>query len=153
MNYVKVVDGKVVEGPSQMSRDASASPNIFWGPEQLRTCGYVMVDISCGPDEVLGEATVNADGSVTFSRIPKSAEELQAEVQARFNWKQFVGTLLEAFGFDRAKELHPQTVMMKELIEYPNWPGVAYMLATETALTEAEKQTIREAFLAQGVSL
>lgn len=156
MNYVKVVDGKVVEGPSILTSDPSASPNSLWGAEQLRDCGYVLVDVACGPDEVLGEATVNPDGSVTFARTPKTPEQLQDEARARFDWKLFTGTVLNAVGLVRADGLKGEMALLHELIDHPNWEGVkayfGYLLAKQV-LSEAEKNILLGAFNDQGITL
>lgn len=47
--YVKVVDGKVVDGPHPMSSSESDSPNVNWGPEQLKLNNIFIVNLDHDP--------------------------------------------------------------------------------------------------------
>lgn len=79
MYYVKMKNGVVIEGPKPVSGDPTASPNIYWKPEQLSIHEIVLVDI---------ENQKVVDGAlVTITAEEKSAKKT-AEESARAKQKQ-----------------------------------------------------------------
>lgn len=72
-HYVKVVNGKIIDGPRIISANHSDSPNTQWQPDQMRRWDYFEVDLSCDQDtEYVDTAnpTITTD-SVTYPRIQK----------------------------------------------------------------------------------
>lgn len=53
MHYVKVVDGKITEGPFELSGSPTASPSAHWGQEQMKLNNYRFVNLA--HDETIEE--------------------------------------------------------------------------------------------------
>ena len=77
-HYVKVIDGKIVEGPKEISNSESDSPNTNWGNQQMSLNDFFFVDLSHDPmtEKIDYEnPMIIGDGSVyqvSYPRIPLS---------------------------------------------------------------------------------
>jgi hypothetical protein len=153
--YVQVQDGQVIGVPQPMSDNSSVSPNSHWGIDQLTSCGYVIVNpippVNYTVD--LTTPTINSDGSVTYTFTPMTQQQLLDQAIQNFSWSTLMGTLFTTFGVVRAEQLGNVTIILKELVDYPNWPGVAQLLSVDTTLTSDEKIIVQNAFLDQGIDL
>ena len=77
MQYVKVENGVITEGPKFLSYSSFDTPNAHWATSQLKSSGYFLVDLTY--DEMVEKIDFNnpvitADG-VTYNRIPLTADE------------------------------------------------------------------------------
>lgn len=81
--YVKVENGSIVQGPTNLSDSPTASPNSSWTLEQLWLNGYFVVDLT--HDEMVEtidyENPVIEPKSVTYPKKSLS----QSEKDAKFN--------------------------------------------------------------------
>ena len=74
MQYVKVIDGKIVEGPKELSASESDSPNSHWSDQQLKLNNIILVDTTHNPltEKVDYSNPVITKDSVSFPVITLS---------------------------------------------------------------------------------
>lgn len=77
MHYVKVEKGIIVDGPRELSQSESDSPNVHWGPDQLRANSWFEVDLTHDPlTERIDYANPNINGDyVSYPRLPLTESE------------------------------------------------------------------------------
>lgn len=77
MIYVKVQNGKIVEGPAEVSPNESDSPNTNWGAEQMKLNGIFLVDLDHDPltEKIDYDNPVIYSNSVVYPKISLSTAE------------------------------------------------------------------------------
>lgn len=139
MYYVKKVDGIVVEGPSFLSSDRTASPNTAWKADQLAAHGFELV----------------ADPEIPVDPV----DPLKS-----FDYTIFEGRMIQVIPRERWFQLSVSTGVaysMMRLIEYPGrsidnfirFKAFVAGLVALQVLTAEEQTAIYSLFLEQGVDL
>lgn len=77
MQYVKVENGVITEGPKDLSSSSFDSPNVHWSASQMKDSGYIIVDLTYNDMvEIIDYANpVISDNSVTYPRIPLTTQQ------------------------------------------------------------------------------
>lgn len=85
MLYVKIENGKIVEGPKNISSSESDSPNIHWGYNQLKANGYFIVDLAHDPmtEKIDYANPVITEDAVIYPILHLNASEGNAEWNKR----------------------------------------------------------------------
>lgn len=77
-HYVKLIDGKIIDGPNEISYNESDSPNIHWSDEQMKLNGFVRVDLEHDREleTVDIQNPVITRDTVNYNKIPYSKEKI-----------------------------------------------------------------------------
>jgi len=73
MHYVKVENGRISEGPLELSGSPTAVPSAHWSQEQMKINNYRFVDLTHDPasEEIDYLNPVIGEFTVTYPRKPK----------------------------------------------------------------------------------